>query len=213
MPTLDGFMLVEQVRRRPAIAETPVIMLTSAGRPADAARCHELRVQRYLLKPVRRAQLRDAILEVFGGVADLAAVNHAGVGFAAPVAQQPLRILVADDNVINQTILKRMLEKLGHAVTLAANGKETFDIVCNGTVDLVLMDVQMPVMDGLESTAAIRRHELASASHIPIIAVTAHAMQGDKERFLAAGMDAYISKPIERAELLQAIAAVTGNLR
>ena len=134
MPTMDGFMLVEQVRRRPGIAETPVIMLTSAGRPADAARCQELRVQRYLLKPVRPAQLRDAILEVFGGAADQVAINGAGVGVAAPVAQRPLRIVVADDNVINQTILKRILEKLGHAVTLAANGQETFDIVAMGSV-------------------------------------------------------------------------------
>ena len=120
---------------------------------------------------------------------------------------------MADDNVINQTILKRMLEKLGHAVTLAANGQETLEVVVKGRVDLVLMDVQMPVMDGLESTTAIRRHEQATGSHIPIIAVTAHAMQGDKERFLAAGMDAYISKPIERAELLEAIASATGQVR
>ena len=162
---------------------------------------------------MRPAQLRDAILDVFGGAADQVAINGAGAAVAAPVAQQPLRILVADDNVINQTILKRILEKLGHAVTLAANGQETFDIVVRGSVDLVLMDVQMPVMDGLESTAAIRRHEQASASHIPIIAVTAHAMQGDKERFLAAGMDAYISKPIERVELLEAIASATGHVR
>ena len=210
---MDGFMLVEQVRRRPGIAETPVIMLTSAGRATDAARCQELRVQCYLLKPVRPAQLRDAILDVFGGAADQVAINAAGAAVAAPVAQQPLRILVADDNVINQTILKRILEKLGHAVTLAANGQETFDMVVNGTVDLVLMDVQMPVMDGLESTVAIRRHEQTSTAHIPIIAVTAHAMQGDKERFLAAGMDAYISKPIERAELLEAIASATGHVR
>jgi CheY-like chemotaxis protein len=211
---MDGFIFVEEVRRRPGIDDTPVIMLTSAGRPADAARCQELRVQRYLLKPVRRTQLRDAIVNVFGGAVDLIAVTDADVGVAAPpVAQRPLRILVADDNVINQTILKRMLEKLGHAVTLAANGRETFDIVVMGIVDLVLMDVQMPVMDGLESTAAIRRHEQASTAHIPIIAVTAHAMQGDKERFLAAGMDAYISKPIDRDELLQAIASPMGHVR
>jgi CheY-like chemotaxis protein len=165
------------------------------------------------LKPVRSAQLRDAILNLFGHAGDVAAMRDAGAGLTAPVAQRSLRLVVADDNVVNQMILQRILEKLGHTVTLAANGQEAFDIVCAGTFDLVLMDVQMPVMDGLASTAAIRRAERASGSHLPIVAVTAHAMQGDKERFLAAGMDGYISKPIERAELLDAIATAIGETR
>jgi signal transduction histidine kinase/CheY-like chemotaxis protein/ligand-binding sensor domain-containing protein len=213
MPTMDGFMLVEQVRRQPAIAATPVIMLTSAGRPGDAARCRTLQVEPYLLKPVRSAQLREAILKLFGSAGDTEAARDADASLAAPAAQRCLRLVVADDNVVNQMILQRILEKLGHTVTLAADGQEAFDIVSAGTFDLVLMDVQMPVMDGLASTAAIRREEQASGSHLPIIAVTAHAMQGDKERFLAAGMDGYISKPIERAELLAVIAAALGEIR
>jgi len=209
MPTLDGFMLVEQVRRQPAIAGTPVIMLTSAGRPGDAARCRALQVEHCLLKPVRSAQLRGAILKIFGSAGDVEAARDAGAGLAATVALRPLRLLVADDNVVNQMILQRILEKLGHTVTVAANGQEAFDIVSAGTFDLVLMDVQMPVMDGLASTAAIRREERTSGSHLPIIAVTADAMQGDKDRFLAAGMDGYISKPIRPEDLFAALAEYT----
>jgi signal transduction histidine kinase/ligand-binding sensor domain-containing protein/CheY-like chemotaxis protein len=119
--------------------------------------------------------------------------------------QRQLRILVADDVVVNQRVLQRMLEKLGHVVTVAANGQEAADISAGATFDLVLMDVQMPVMDGLASAAVIRTREGASHLHVPIIAVTAHALQGDKQRFLAAGMDGYISKPIDRAELLDMI--------
>ena len=165
--------------------------------------------QRYLLKPVRQAQLLDAILGTLGGGSDPIAARDSAVGSAPVPAQRPLRILVADDNAVNQMILKRVLEKLGHLVTVVVNGQEAFDVVSTVTFDLVLMDVQMPVMDGLESTAAIRRHEESSALHVAIIAVTADAMQGDKERFLAAGMDGYISKPIERLELLEAIASAT----
>jgi two-component system sensor histidine kinase/response regulator len=212
MPTVDGFTFVEQLRHRRAIAETPVILLTSAGRPVDATRCRDLRIQRHLLKPIRQAQLRDAILDVFGDAGDRVAIDDRASA-SAPMPHRQIRILVADDNAVNQLILKRMLEKLGHEVTLAANGKEAFDIVSREAVDLVLMDVQMPVMDGLESTAAIRRLEQTTASHVPIIAVTAHAIQGDKERFLAAGMDSYISKPIERSELLDAIASATAHSR
>jgi CheY-like chemotaxis protein/anti-sigma regulatory factor (Ser/Thr protein kinase) len=206
MPAMDGFMFVERVRRQPAIAATPVILLTSAGRPGDAARYRALGVDRYLLKPVRQAQLREAILGILG-TADPIAAQNPPLESAASMTLRPLRILVADDNAVNQAILKRILEKLGHVVTVVVNGQEACDAVANGTFDLALMDVHMPVMDGLESTAAIRRHEQLSTSHLPIIAVTADAMQGDKERFLAAGMDGYISKPIERAELLEAIAA------
>jgi two-component system, sensor histidine kinase and response regulator len=118
-----------------------------------------------------------------------------------------LRILVAEDNRVNQMLLQRTLEKLGHLVMLVSNGQEAVDIVSRESFDLVLMDVQMPVMDGLASTAAIRQRERSSSAHLSIIAVTAHAMEGDRERFLAAGMDGYISKPIDRAELVEIIAS------
>jgi CheY-like chemotaxis protein len=140
-----------------------------------------------------------------------------GKGTSSPAAAQgpaaatspprQLRILVADDVVVNQKILQRMLEKLGHVATSVANGQEAADIVSTQTFDLVFMDVQMPVMDGLEATVAIRQRERLSGAHLPIVAVTAHAMQGDKERFLEAGMDGYVSKPLGQAEVLAAIAA------
>jgi signal transduction histidine kinase/CheY-like chemotaxis protein/ligand-binding sensor domain-containing protein len=210
MPVMNGFTLIEKIREDPALARTPVIMLTSAGRPADLARCRELGIDRYLLKPVRQAELRDSILEILGRGHDPVAAPEPAVTPTAMPTERHLRILVADDVAVNQKLLQRLLEKLGHVVTLAANGQEAVDLVSNEIFDLVLMDVQMPVMDGLGSTAAIRQRELSFGSHLPILAVTAHVMPGDKERFLAAGMDGYISKPIGRAELVEAIAFAVG---
>ena len=141
-----------------------------------------------------------------------ASCEAATVASATTPPQRPLRILVADDVTVNQKLLQRMLEKLGHHVTVVANGQEALDIASVETFDLVLMDVQMPVMDGLASTAAIRQRERGSDTHTPIIAVTAHAMQGDKDRFLEAGMDGYISKPVGRAELIEAMALALSSL-
>jgi signal transduction histidine kinase/CheY-like chemotaxis protein/streptogramin lyase len=208
MPEMDGFMFAAHVRRQPACAATPVIMLTSAGRPGDAARCRELHIERYLVKPVRQAQLQEAILGLMAAPHPAVAARREEVATAAPTRQRPLRILVADDNAVNQMILSRILEKHGHTIATVFNGQQAVDLSLAAPFDLVLMDVQMPIMDGVAATAEIRRRERTSASHMPIIAVTADAMQGDQERFLAAGMDGYISKPIERAELLKAIAAV-----
>ena len=206
-------MLVEQVRRQPVLAATAVILLTSAGRSGDAARSRALGVERSLLKPVRQVHLRDAVLGILAAAGDHVDVQDPLVAFEASVTRRPLRILVADDNAINQMILERLLRKLGHLVTIAVNGQEAIDRVSSEAFDVVLMDVHMPVMDGLASTAAIRAHEQLSKSHVPIIAVTADAIQGDKERFLAAGMDGYISKPIERARLLEAIASAVRGVR
>jgi CheY-like chemotaxis protein len=179
-------------------------MMTSAG-GADVRRGRQLHVERCLSKPVRQGELGAAILELVNRGHRLA------VSDALPSAPGPqlrsLHILVADDVVVNQKLLQGMLQKLGHRVTVVANGQDALDIAAVETFDLVLMDVQMPVMDGLTSTAAIRDRERGSGAHTPIIAVTAHAMQGDKDRFLAAGMDGFISKPVGRAELLEAMAS------
>ncbi len=140
-------------------------------------------------------------------------LRHSAAAVTARSPNAALRILVAEDNRVNQMLLQRTLEKLGHFVTLVSNGQEAVDIVSRATFDLVLMDVQMPVMDGLASTAAIRAREQSSNAHLSIVAVTAHAMQGDRERFLAAGMDGYISKPIGRAELVEIIASAMASGR
>jgi signal transduction histidine kinase/CheY-like chemotaxis protein/ligand-binding sensor domain-containing protein len=207
MPGMDGFTLVEHVKQRPDLAGTLIIVLTSAGRPGDMARCRQLGVDRYLLKPVHQSELLESILAILDCRHDPMVVQDAAVTFATTPPLQRLKILVADDNPVNQKVLQRMLEKLHHLVTLVVNGQEVVDLVATETFDLVLMDVQMPIMDGLAATAAIRERERLGKSHLPIIAVTAHAMQGDKERFLTAGMDGYLSKPIGRAELLEAIAS------
>jgi signal transduction histidine kinase/CheY-like chemotaxis protein/ligand-binding sensor domain-containing protein len=207
MPVMDGFTLIEKIREDPDLAGTHIIMLTSAGRPSDMARCRELAIDRYLLKPVRQIDLRDSMLQILGRGHELVEAPEPAVTLAATPPERPLRILVADDVAVNRKLLQRLLEKLGHVVTLATNGQEAVDLVSTEPFDLVLMDVQMPVMDGLASTAAIRLREVPQASHLPILAVTAHVMPGDKERFLAAGMDGFLSKPIGRAELVDAIAS------
>jgi two-component system, sensor histidine kinase and response regulator len=207
MPGMDGFALVEHLKRQPALAGTLVIILTSAGQQGDVARSRQLGVDRYLSKPVRQAELRDSILAILSRRDDPLVVLDPAIRSRATAPARRLRILAADDNPVNQRVLQRLLEKLDHVVTLVANGQEAVDRAAAEDFDLVLMDVQMPVMDGLAATAAIRDRERITNAHLPIIAVTAHAMEGDKERFLTSGMDAYISKPIGRAELIEAIAS------
>jgi signal transduction histidine kinase/ligand-binding sensor domain-containing protein/DNA-binding response OmpR family regulator len=211
MPAMDGFALVRHIRQQPALAGTPVVMMTSAGRP-DLAQCRQLHVERCLSKPVRQAELRAVILGIVSRDGELQVVQDAAATAAARPRDPSLQILVADDVLVNQKLLQRMLEKLGHRVTVVTNGREALDIASIERFDLVLMDVQMPVMDGLASTAAIRQRERSSDRHTPIIAVTAHAMQGDRDRFLEAGMDGYISKPVGRAELVEAIALALSAL-
>jgi CheY-like chemotaxis protein len=205
MPAMDGFTLVGNMRDRSIMAGTRVIMLTSAGQFGDIARCRRLKIEGYLVKPVRQAELLEAMLGTLGSVDSPVSPAERPRPSGPPLSARQLRILVAEDNVVNQKVLQSMLEKLDHVVTVVANGQEVLDVVAADTFDLVLMDVQMPVMDGLTATTAIRERERFTNAHLRIIAVTAHAMQGDRERFLTAGMDGYISKPIAHAELVQAI--------
>ena len=204
MPEMDGFDLVEEMRRTPAVATTIVVMLTSGGHPEDAERCRQMGVLSYLHKPVRRNGLLSAILMASGRHPAETALSN-----AAPMDRPPsgkgLRILLAEDNRINQVIATRMLEKLGHELVIADNGKVALSLLASQSFDLVLMDVQMPEMDGMETTKQIREDERLTQVHIPVIAMTAHAMKGDRERCLAAGMDGYISKPINALELEVAI--------
>ena len=203
MPKMDGFGLIERIRQNPQLSTAIIMMLTSAGHRGDALRCQELGVAAYLLKPIRQSELREAIARVLGaseqkGVIPL--ITRYSLGDALhPMAV--LRVLVAEDNAVNQRLAARMLEKRGHRVTVTANGLEAVEALANRNFDLVLMDIQMPEMDGFEATAVIRQREERDGTHMPIIALTANAMKGDRERCLAVGMDGYLSKPIVPQEL------------
>jgi two-component system sensor histidine kinase/response regulator len=207
MPYMDGFELVEQIRRNPDLSPVTVVMLTSAGHQGDAERCRKLGISSYLYKPVRKRELLAAILTALG---------HAQTGSPAlavlpagrPADIKGLHILLAEDNRTNQTVATRMLGKMGHSPVVAGNGKEVLLLLTTHRFDLVLMDIQMPEMDGLTTTRKIRESEKGTRLHMPIVAMTAHAMKGDRERCLAAGMDGYVSKPITSQELEEAIAGV-----
>jgi signal transduction histidine kinase/CheY-like chemotaxis protein len=203
MPKMDGFGLVERIRKMPGFSTATIMMLTSAGQQGDAARCRELGVAAYLLKPVRKSDLRDAIARVLGVREPTGAVQPKTAMFlqAGRDSAVCLRVLLAEDNPVNQLLVQRLLEKRGHSVVVASTGLEALDILQRENVDVVLMDIQMPEMDGLEATKAIRSRESDGRPRMPVIALTAHAMKGDREKCLAAGMDAHLSKPIRPAEL------------
>jgi len=203
MPGMDGFSLVEKIRARKDLSALAIMMFSSAGQRGDGARCQELGVSAYLLKPVRQSELRGAILSVLSAgdqKAQLPLVTRYTLhDTAAPHIS--LRILLAEDNLVNQRLATRLLEKRGHQVTLAGNGKEAVAATEKNAFDLVLMDLQMPEMDGFEATAALREREKQTGIHLPVIALTAHALKGDRERCIEAGMDGYLSKPIRPQEL------------
>jgi two-component system, sensor histidine kinase and response regulator len=201
MPGMDGFLLAERIKRNPKLTGATIMMLTSAGQRGDASRCRELGIAVYLIKPIRQSELLEAILAALG--------KPVGMERATVITRHTLRekrrklqILLAEDNAVNQQLALRLLEKRGHTVKLASDGNEAVTLFKKSAFDVVLMDVQMPVMDGLQATAAIRREEESTGAHVPIIAMTAHAMEGDRERCLAAGMDGYVSKPLRANELI-----------
>jgi signal transduction histidine kinase/DNA-binding response OmpR family regulator len=203
MPGMDGFALVERIREKPELATATIMMLTSAGHRGDALRCQQLGVAAYLLKPIRQSELREAIARVLGAHEQEGAIPLI-TRFSLQDAREPgtsLRVLLAEDNMVNQRLAVRMLEKRGHHVAVAGNGREALEALQKEVFDVVFMDVQMPEMDGLEATAAIRVKEKGTGHHQTIIALTAHAMKGDREKCLAAGMDGYVSKPIRPQEL------------
>jgi signal transduction histidine kinase/CheY-like chemotaxis protein len=205
MPDMDGFALIEQIRRRPELATATIMMLTSAGHRGDAARCQELGVSAYLLKPIRQSELREAIARVLGAREQDGAIPLI-TRFSLHDAREPdanLRVLLAEDNPVNQRLAVRLLEKRGHKVVVAGNGLEALKALEEESFDLVLMDIQMPEMDGLEATAAIREKEKSTGLRLAVVALTAHAMKGDREKCLEAGMDGYLTKPIRPQELDQ----------
>ncbi len=211
MPDVDGFMLVEQMQQSPDVAGLTTIMLTSGGQRGDGLRCKELGIAAYLIKPVLQADLLQAMLKVLS-------VHEGAVKPAAVITRHtlrdghlPLRILLAEDNVVNQRLACRLLENHGDIVVVANNGVQLLETLERQSFDLILMDAQMPHMDGFEATAAIRRMEQVTRAHIPIIAMTAHAMVGDRKRCLEAGMDGYIAKPVHAHELFETIETVLAH--
>ena len=205
MPDMDGFAVAERISRDRRYAGIKVVMLTSASQPEDVGRCRKLHISAHLTKPIKQSELFDMIITAMGEPAgDKLHAARRSKGHRR--RQRRLHVLVAEDNHVNQLLAKRIFEKLRHQVTVVGNGREALSAVQAGNFDLVAMDVQMPEMDGLDATAAIRAWEKAAGTHTPILAMTAHAMKGDRERCLAAGMDGYTSKPIRIGELEQAIA-------
>ncbi len=205
MPDMDGFAMIEEIRRKPELATATIMMLTSAGHRGDAARCQELGVAAYLLKPIRPSELREAVARVLGARPHEGAIPLV-TRFSLQDAREPdayLTVLLAEDNLVNQRLAVRLLEKRGHRVVVAGTGVEALKALQKERFDLVLMDVQMPEMDGLEATAAIREKEKSTGAHQAVVALTAHAMKGDREKCMAAGMDGYLTKPIRPNELDQ----------
>ena len=213
MPEMDGFMLAEAVKRDPQLRSLPMILLTSAGRPGDAARCRKLGIAGFLTKPVKQSELFDAMALVLGG-AQAKAPEKAASPPAARARRKALRVLLAEDNPVNQQVASRILEKRGHTVVVVPDGRQAVEALVPGAAerfDVVLMDVQMPVLDGLDATVAVRAREAGGSTRVPIVAMTAHAMEGDRERCLAAGMDGYVTKPVEADRLIDAVESAAGS--
>ena len=209
MPEVSGFTLAEWIRAEPQFDKTQIIMLTSGGREGDVARRDELGIAARLMKPVKQSELFDAIITVLGVTALDSPPRESE---AARAAQQvgPLRVLLAEDNAANQKLAVGVLSKLGHHVTVADNGRMAIAAWQSKPFDLILMDVQMPEMDGWQATQFIRDLERERGGHIPIVAMTAHAMKGDRERCLDAGMDDYLSKPIRSKQIAEKLLALFG---
>jgi two-component system, sensor histidine kinase and response regulator len=205
MPEMDGFMLAEKIKQNPKLATATITMLTSIGHRGDAARCQELGIAAYLVKPIRQSELLWAILEALGKPSGRQERLPLVTRHSLRETHKAAHILLAEDNVVNRMLVIRLLEKRGLQVTAAGNGKEVLAALEKKSFDLVLMDVQMPEMDGLEATVLIREKEKETGEHLPIIALTAYAMKGDEERCRAAGVDDYATKPIQPQELFETI--------
>lgn len=215
MPEMDGFAVAALAQQRFRLDAAIVMMLTSDQCCETAARCLELGIVVHLLKPVRLKELLSAVRQVLRGEALSHSVQQpqprSNVVHHAKISPK-WHVLLAEDNAVNRKVGVAMLQRAGHEVAVADNGKEAVELARRQSFDLILMDIQMPEMDGLEATQMIRRQELGTGRHVPIIAITAHALTGDSERFLAAGMDAYIAKPFQPQELFEVLRAVKPSL-
>ncbi len=207
MPDVDGLTLAKEIVDQSLLAAASVIMLTSGARPGDASDLQSIGVTQHLLKPAKQSELYDAVVSSLSAIGVTAAAPRVSEGVPdRPGSVAPLKILLAEDNIVNQKLALGILEKLGHEVVIANNGNEALQEIGRHVFDLVLMDVQMPEMDGLEATRELRQRESATDSHVPVVAMTAHAMKGDRERCLAAGMDDYLCKPIRLNDMSEKLA-------
>ncbi len=211
MPDVDGFYVAEKIKQDTELRNSAIIMMTSAALRGDAARCRELGVEAYLPKPIRRSDLIETIKAVLGARREHIAPKALVTVHSLRESRGRLKILLVEDNRVNQLVASRLLEKRGHAVTVANTGKMALEALNQNSFDLVLMDVQMPEMDGLTATQLLRKSEVGTGKHMPVVAMTAHAMVGDKERCLEAGMDGYVSKPIQITQLFEVIENLLPN--
>jgi CheY-like chemotaxis protein len=205
MPDIDGFTVVERIKSNRKLANTALVMCLSNYLPGDLSRCRALDVAAHLLKPVAPSELLEAIVRALHLVKDRAATAEPTTGSTAHEQRRPLRILLVEDNPVNQAVALHLLTRAGHTVVIAEDGLEALAAFDRETFDLVFMDLQMPKMGGFEATARIRDREKTTKTHLPIIALTAHAMIGDRDRCLASGMDGFVSKPVLLADLFRAI--------
>ena len=210
MPVVDGFMFAQQIRAVDALRDTVIVALTSGGHAGDRARCEQLRIAAHLMKPVKQSELLTTILLLTSGTSPQTPIREEQVPQETRVVR-PLRVLLAEDGIANQKLAVGLLEKWGHTVLVANNGQEAVELAAQQPVDLVLMDIRMPVLDGLDATRAIRAREQQSGGHVPILAMTANALKGDREKCLAAGMDGYVAKPVRKWELYEAIESLRPN--
>ncbi len=212
MPEMDGFMFVEEVKKHPNLAHSTIMMLTSADRQGAYELCKNLGISAVLLKPLKQSELQQSIIETLSG-ADRSLRKKGPTQTGVLVRNsRPLRILLAEDNEINQQVAVRMLTKLGHEVQLTENGRQAIEALNESIFDVVLMDIQMPVMDGLRAVAVIREQEQLTGRHQLIVAMTAHAMSGDRQRCIDGGMDEYISKPINRESIIDVLERMIGQV-
>ena len=202
MPGMDGFSLAEEIRRRYPEDGPKILMLSSSAQRGEGARCREVGIAAYLSKPVQQSELLNTILRVMASEFETAQPGLV-TRYSIRKGSGGMRVLLAEDNAVNRLVATRMIEKRGHDVLVAVNGREAVEMAADEAFDLVFMDVQMPEMDGLEATRAIREKEKTTGRHLPIVAMTAHAMKGDRERCLDAGMDDYLTKPIRTSELME----------
>ena len=208
MPAMDGFALVEQIKAQSVLVGVTIMMLSSGGQRGDALRCQEVGIAAYLPKPVMPWELWHTIQALLNPVSPPVKAPTLVTRHTLAEHRRPLHILLAEDNVVNQRLAVRLIEKLGHTVVIAFHGGAALAALTQHAFDLILMDVQMPIMGGLEATAAVRAQEQTTGGHLPIIAMTAHATDGDRDICLAAGMDDYVTKPLQVDDLYMAVARI-----